>query len=43
MPVMNGYQVLEETKADPNLQDIPLIVISAAQEMDSVVSRECDL
>ena len=43
MPVINGYQVLEEMEADPNLRDIPVIVISAAQEMDSVVSRERDL
>ena len=43
MPVMKGYQVLEEMKTDPNLRDIPVIVISAAQEMDSVASRECDL
>jgi CheY-like chemotaxis protein len=37
MPVMDGYQVLAEMKADPGLRDIPVIVISAAQELDSVV------
>jgi class 3 adenylate cyclase len=37
MPVLNGYQVLETMKADPELRDIPVIVISALDEMDSVV------
>ena len=37
MPVMNGYEVLENMKADPVLRDIPVIVISAVEEMDSVV------
>lgn len=37
MPVMDGYQVLEAMKADPELRDIPVIVISALDEMDSVV------
>ncbi len=37
MPVMDGFQVLEEMKSDPGLRDIPVIVISALEEMDSVV------
>jgi signal transduction histidine kinase len=37
MPGMDGYQVLESMKADPALRDIPVIVISALEEMDSVV------
>ena len=37
MPVVNGYQVLETMKGDPALRDIPVIVISAVEEMDSVV------
>jgi DNA-binding response OmpR family regulator len=37
MPEMDGYQVLEEIKNDTNLRDIPVIVISALDEMDSVV------
>lgn len=37
MPVMNGYEVLENMTADPVLRDIPVIVISAVEEMDSVV------
>ncbi|NJO40058.1 MAG: response regulator [Cyanobacteria bacterium CRU_2_1] len=37
MPQMNGYQVLEHLKADPNLRHIPVIMISALDDMDSVV------
>jgi DNA-binding response OmpR family regulator len=37
MPEMNGYQVLEAMKADPNLRDMPVIMISAVDELDSVV------
>ena len=37
MPVMNGYQVLEHLKADPILRHIPVIVISALDDMESVV------
>jgi signal transduction histidine kinase len=37
MPGMDGYQVLETMKGDPQLRDIPVIVISALDEMDSVV------
>jgi class 3 adenylate cyclase len=37
MPQMNGYQVLEELKADPNLRHIPAIMISAVDDIDSVV------
>jgi signal transduction histidine kinase len=37
MPEMDGYQVLERVKADPALRDIPVIVISALDDMDSVV------
>ncbi|MBW6465889.1 MAG: SpoIIE family protein phosphatase [Brevefilum sp.] len=37
MPEMNGYQVLEQVVADPVLRDIPVIVISAIEHMDSVV------
>jgi len=37
MPQMNGYQVLEHLKADPTLRHIPVIVISAIDDMDSVV------
>jgi signal transduction histidine kinase len=37
MPGMDGFQVLEKMKADPNLRDIPVIVISALDEVDSAV------
>ncbi|MCI0529140.1 MAG: response regulator, partial [Nitrospira sp.] len=37
MPEMNGYQVLECLKADETLRHIPVIVISAVEELDSVV------
>jgi sigma-B regulation protein RsbU (phosphoserine phosphatase) len=37
MPEMNGYQVLEHLKADAELRDLPVIVISALDEMDSVI------
>jgi signal transduction histidine kinase len=37
MPGMDGYQVLEKIKSDPELRVIPVIVISALDEMDSVV------
>ncbi len=36
MPEMNGYQVLERLKADPKLRDIPVIMISAVEEIESV-------
>jgi signal transduction histidine kinase len=37
MPGMDGYEVLERIKGDPELRDIPVIVISALDEMDSTV------
>ena len=37
MPGMDGYQVLQHIKSDPGLRDIPVIVISALDEIDSVV------
>jgi CheY-like chemotaxis protein len=37
MPEMNGYEVLERLKADDRLRHIPVIVISAISELDSVV------
>jgi adenylate cyclase len=39
MPGMNGYQVLEECRDDPVLRDLPIIMISARDEIDDVV--EC--
>jgi class 3 adenylate cyclase len=37
MPVMNGFEVLERIKCDMALRDIPVIMISAVDEMDSIV------
>jgi len=37
MPGTNGYQVLEHMKADPALREIPVIMISALSELDSVI------
>jgi sigma-B regulation protein RsbU (phosphoserine phosphatase) len=37
MPGMNGYQVLEHMKADAELRYLPVIMISALHEMDSVL------
>jgi class 3 adenylate cyclase len=37
MPEMNGFEVLEEMKADMSLRDVPVIVISAMDDMESTV------
>ena len=37
MPEMDGYQVLEIMKSDPQMRDIPVIMISALDEIRSVV------
>jgi DNA-binding response OmpR family regulator len=37
MPELNGYQVLQRLKADTTLREIPVIMISALDELDSVV------
>ncbi len=37
MPEMNGYQVLEVCIEDPELRDIPIIMTSSLDEIDSVV------
>lgn len=37
MPEMDGYQVLEHLKADSSLRHIPVVVISAVDDMESVV------
>jgi adenylate cyclase len=38
MPEMDGYQVLRHMKADPRLREIPVIVISSLEELESVVA-----
>ena len=37
MPELDGYQVLAELKRDPRLRDIPVIMTSSLDELDSVV------
>ncbi|GAB4479845.1 MAG: hypothetical protein Kow00124_25930 [Anaerolineae bacterium] len=37
MPQMNGYEVLSRIKSNPALRHLPVIMISAIQELDSVV------
>ncbi len=37
MPDMNGYDVLERIKGDPQLRDVPVIMISALDDLASIV------
>jgi adenylate cyclase len=37
MPDLDGYAVLQRLKADPGLRDIPVLMISALDDLDSVV------
>lgn len=37
MPIMDGFQVLSYMKADPHTRDIPVVVISADNNLNSVV------
>jgi len=37
MPLMNGYQVLEHLKKDDRLRHIPVVMISAVDDIESVV------
>jgi two-component system, NtrC family, sensor kinase len=37
MPDLNGYELLAQIKADPSLRYIPVIMISAVDEIDSVI------
>ena len=37
MPEMNGFEVLETMKASSKLRDIPVVMISALDEIDSIV------
>ena len=37
MPELNGYQVLQHLQDSPTWRDLPVIMISALDEMDSVV------
>lgn len=37
MPVLDGFAVLAQAKADPELRDIPVIIISADNDSKSIV------
>jgi len=37
MPDLNGYEVLERMRADDRLRHIPVIMISALDEIESVI------
>ncbi len=37
MPEMDGYTVLDQIKLDPQLRDIPVVMISGIDDMESVV------
>jgi sigma-B regulation protein RsbU (phosphoserine phosphatase) len=37
MPEMNGYEVLEQLKADERLRHLPVIMISAVDQVESVI------
>lgn len=37
MPVMDGYEALARIKSDPRLRELPVIVISAVDALDSIV------
>lgn len=36
MPQMNGYETLEALRTDPKLRDIPVVMMSSVDEVDSV-------
>ncbi len=37
LPKVDGHQVLEEVKADPNLRRIPVLILSSSRSKDDVV------
>lgn len=37
MPEVDGFQVLEQTTKDPELRDIPVIMITTVEEVESIV------
>jgi serine phosphatase RsbU (regulator of sigma subunit) len=37
MPVMDGFEVLRRLKAEPEWRNIPVVIVSALSDMDSVV------
>ena len=41
MPEMDGYQVLEHLHADDKLRGLPVIMISALDQLDQLIHRDC--
>jgi len=37
MPGMDGFEVVEKLKADPALREIPVVMISSAEDMSGIV------
>jgi len=37
MPVLNGYETLERLQADPKTKDIPVIMVTAVEDMEKVI------
>jgi CheY-like chemotaxis protein len=37
LPKFNGRQVLEQVKSDPDLQDIPIVVLTTSSEQEDVL------
>ena len=37
MPEMDGYEVLQHLKSNPETTDIPVIIMSALSDMQSIV------
>ena len=38
MPIMNGHDTLEHLNKDPQLKNIPVIMVTAACEMDDIAT-----
>ena len=38
MPIMNGHETLEHMSKDPQLKNIPVIMVTAACEMDDIAT-----
>ncbi len=38
MPIMNGHETLEHLSKDPQLKNIPVIMVTAACEMDDIAT-----
>ena len=43
MPKLDGYQVLEQMKSDSQLRDIPVIMISAVEDIERHITSNSEL